>query len=330
MGDELDALTNQLSEGFQVDPNSLGEHPRYAQFKNLAKAAEQQAKRREETLERLKNGRFEKLMKLRNLACDDANSDEEEAQRAEDAENVAQIFGDAQQRRQVPKYADQLMLSEWLVDIPETLSTEWTMMMAPQGKRTLVVAAKGFTTAYNKSGRQVAQFQSKLPGGSSRGKNGSWTILDCIYHDRIYYVLDVLSWNAHEYVENPFDLRQFVLKSKLEETPELGITCSGFRNAFIAVPSCPCSREEMAKLMDSKPNFRLDGLLFYHNSVCYEPGQSPLVGWLKPWMLPEILNVPIPDMYYKQSKGRTTAEYIKIFNDTHKHKSKVASSMEQD
>lgn len=86
----------------------------------------------------------------------------------------------------VCRFADKLMLSEWLVDIPESLSAEWTMVMAPQGKRTLVVAAnveknknsekvshnfQGYTTAYNKAGRQVSQFQSQLPGGSTRNKS---------------------------------------------------------------------------------------------------------------------------------------------------------------
>lgn len=34
------------------------------------------------------------------------------------------------------------MLSEWLVDIPEQLSSEWMMVPSPVGKRVLVVAAK--------------------------------------------------------------------------------------------------------------------------------------------------------------------------------------------
>lgn len=60
-----------------------GEHPRYSQYKNLTKAAEQQAKRREETLERQKNGRFDTFMKLRNLAFDDVTSDEDDEQKIE-------------------------------------------------------------------------------------------------------------------------------------------------------------------------------------------------------------------------------------------------------
>ncbi len=36
----------------------------------------------------------------------------------------------------------QLMLSEWLVDIPADLSSDWLMVVCPVGKRSLVVASK--------------------------------------------------------------------------------------------------------------------------------------------------------------------------------------------
>ena len=39
----------------------------------------------------------------------------------------------------------------------------------------------------------------------------------------------------------------------------------------------------------------LDGLLFYHKQTHYTSGSTPLVGWLKPWMLPDMLGVPVPD-----------------------------------
>ena len=40
----------------------------------------------------------------------------------------------------------------------------------------------------------------------------------------------------------------------------------------------------------------MDGVLFFHkgtNNIC---GQTPLVGWLQPYMLPEMLGVPVPDV----------------------------------
>lgn len=35
----------------------------------------------------------------------------------------------------------QLMLSEWLVDVPDDLVQEWFMVVCPMGKRNLVIAA---------------------------------------------------------------------------------------------------------------------------------------------------------------------------------------------
>ena len=38
----------------------------------------------------------------------------------------------------------------------------------------------------------------------------------------------------------------------------------------------------------------MDGLLFYHKKARYTFGATPLVVWLKPYMLPDILSLPIP------------------------------------
>ena len=37
----------------------------------------------------------------------------------------------------------------------------------------------------------------------------------------------------------------------------------------------------------------LDGLLFYHNMLNYMPGHTPLVGWLKGYMVPEMLGLSV-------------------------------------
>ena len=43
--------------------------------------------------------------------------------------------------------------------------------------------------------------------------------------------------------------------------------------------------------------FKVDGLLFFHKRTHYICGRTPLVGWLQPYMLPEIIGVPVPDVY---------------------------------
>ena len=40
-------------------------------------------------------------------------------------------------------------------------------------------------------------------------------------------------------------------------------------------------------------NWKTDGLLFYHKLLSYMPGHTPLVGWLKGYMVPEMLGIPV-------------------------------------
>ncbi|KXJ10900.1 Snurportin-1 [Exaiptasia diaphana] len=148
-----------------------------------------------------------------------------------------------ERRKRFNPYAYQLMLSEWLVDVPDNLSEEWLMVICPCGKRNLIIASNGRTSVYTKSGFRVNQFTSLLPCGSpSTLKPGEYTILDCIFNEtsNTFYVLDVMCWRGHP-------------------------------------------------VFDSE----VDGLLFYHKRAHYTHGRSPLVGWLKVYMLSEILNIPI-------------------------------------
>jgi len=46
---------------------------------------------------------------------------------------------------------------------------------------------------------------------------------------------------------------------------------------------------------------QIDGLLFYHNESHYLPGRTPLVGWLKAFMLPDILGVQLPSSFQKNN-----------------------------
>ncbi len=71
------------------------------------------------------------------------------------------------------------MLSEWLVEVHTDLTQEWLMVLCPVGKRTFVVAAKGKTSSYSKSGYRLSTFPSQLPGGCRKNKHnntGEWTV----------------------------------------------------------------------------------------------------------------------------------------------------------
>lgn len=40
---------------------------------------------------------------------------------------------------------------------------------------------------------------------------------------------------------------------------------------------------------------QVDGLLFYHRQTHYTPGTTPLVGWLRPYMVSDILGIEVPE-----------------------------------
>lgn len=72
------------------------------------------------------------MNQTRNLFLDKADKADQEAM------DVVEISSNKNKRNE--KYADVLMLSEWLVDIPTNLSSEWIMVPCPVGKRCLIVA----------------------------------------------------------------------------------------------------------------------------------------------------------------------------------------------
>ena len=45
----------------------------------------------------------------------------------------------------------------------------------------------------------------------------------------------------------------------------------------------------------------MDGLLFFHKRTHYVPGRTPLVGWLKPYMVQEILGIQVPNSNLKNA-----------------------------
>ncbi|MEQ2202703.1 hypothetical protein XENOCAPTIV_012829, partial [Xenoophorus captivus] len=44
----------------------------------------------------------------------------------------------------------------------------------------------------------------------------------------------------------------------------------------------------------SEDGVTVDGLLFYHRQTHYTPGSTPLVGWLRPYMVTDILSMEVP------------------------------------
>ncbi|XP_014800264.1 PREDICTED: snurportin-1 isoform X2 [Calidris pugnax] len=267
----MEELSAALALGVSLAaPNSpAAPHPRLAAYK--PRGASGQAERRQRLLRLQRERRLDYVNHARRLAEDDwagvESEGEEEEEKNEEEEEM-----DVDAGKKLPKrYANQLMLSEWLVDVPLDLEQEWVVVVCPVGKRALVVASRGTTAAYTKSGFCVNRFPSLLPGGNRHNSTSEkvYCILDCIYSEvkQTYYILDVMCWRGHPVYDCQTDFRFFWLFSKIQEEEGLG---------------------EKSRINP------VDGLLFYHKQTHYTPGSTPLVGWLRPYMVPEILGLSVP------------------------------------
>ncbi|XP_063201617.1 snurportin-1 isoform X2 [Chroicocephalus ridibundus] len=265
----MEELSAALLAGVSLAaPNSpAAPHPRLAAYK--PRGGPGQAERRQRLLRLQRERRLDYVNHARRLAEDDWAGVESEGEEEKDEEEEEM---DVDAVKKLPKrYANQLMLSEWLVDVPLDLEQEWVVVVCPVGKRALVVASRGTTAAYTKSGFCVNRFPSLLPGGNRHNSTSEkvYSILDCIYNEvkQTYYILDVMCWRGHPVYDCQTDFRFFWLFSKIQEEEGLG---------------------EKSRINP------VDGLLFYHKQTHYTPGSTPLVGWLRPYMVPEILGLTVP------------------------------------
>nr|3NBY_B Chain B, Snurportin-1 [Homo sapiens]3NBY_E Chain E, Snurportin-1 [Homo sapiens] len=267
-------------------------HPRLSQYKSKYSSLEQ-SERRRRLLELQKSKRLDYVNHARRLAEDDWTGMESEEENKKDDEEM-----DIDTVKKLPKhYANQLMLSEWLIDVPSDLGQEWIVVVCPVGKRALIVASRGSTSAYTKSGYCVNRFSSLLPGGNRRNSTAKdYTILDCIYNEvnQTYYVLDVMCWRGHPFYDCQTDFRFYWMHSKLPEEEGLGEKTKLNPFKFVGLKNFPCTPESLCDVLSMDFPFEVDGLLFYHKQTHYSPGSTPLVGWLRPYMVSDVLGVAVP------------------------------------
>uniref|UniRef100_A0A0B8RX07 Snurportin-1 n=1 Tax=Philothamnus irregularis TaxID=1899461 RepID=A0A0B8RX07_9SAUR len=307
----MEELSQALACNFVVsqDLNSpAAPHPRLAQYKPKYSSLEQ-GERRRRLLEFQKTKRLDYINHARRLAEDDWTYTEEEEKEEKKRETekegeTAKADGDHEDMdldmvKRLPKrYANQLMLSEWLIDVPPDLDQEWLFVVCPIGKRALVVASRGNTAAYTKSGFCVNRFPSLLPGGnrlnSAAGKE--YTILDCIYNEvqQTYYILDVMCWRGHPVYDCQTDFRFYWLHSKMEEEMDLSEKSRLNPYRFVGLKSYSCNSASLCEALTMSFPFEVDGILFYHKQAHYNPGSTPLVGWLRPYMVSDILGIVVP------------------------------------
>merc|ERR1719500_1875291 len=90
---------------------------------------------------------------------EEMGEDDEEEDEQEDMDTAVEI----RPRRLRKSYKNQLMMSEWLVEVPEDLVDKWLLILCPEGRRNLVIAANGSTKVFSKSGKMMKSFPSNLP-----------------------------------------------------------------------------------------------------------------------------------------------------------------------
>lgn len=192
---------------------------------------------------------------------------------------------------------------------------------------------QGRTRAYSRRGEKLVEFNSALPGGNVDEQIKRCTLLDCIWvaKEKAYYVLDVLAWSnqpllncdvikfffsqllKHQFIfiSNKYfifkfqaEFRHFWLRSKLEEATELRQqNTRQNKYSILPLPNVSCDDDLTDFLQTLPPLPPLDGLLFYHRDGEYMGGTTPLVTWLKPFMLPEVLGVFVPSPLDEKPDG---------------------------
>ncbi|CAG5134387.1 unnamed protein product [Candidula unifasciata] len=287
--DDLAAIVGSFA--ITSEPNrTSAPHPRYSQYKERTPKYDQNS-RRKQLLELQKNQRFDYLSHVRRLTDNDWNNKEEKEEDDDESMELEHKLS-----RPGRYYKNQLMMSEWLVEVPSNLETEWITVLCPVAKRCLVVTSRAKTKAYSKSGYCINTFPSHLPGGCRSSREKNTTILDCLYSEanQTYYILDLMCWNGCSVYDSETEFRFYWMHEKLREYSSLQETSSSNPFKFIGLPSFGCTQDVISTAIASAA-FQIDGILFYHKRTHYIFGSSPLVVWLKPFMLEEILGITVPD-----------------------------------
>eukprot|EP01018_Ginkgo_biloba_P035149 Gb_30822 [translate_table: standard] len=179
-------------------------------------------------------------------------------------------------------FSRQLMLPEWMVDIPLRLKQEWYVLPRPAGQRCLVVSSNGTTVSRLRNGRILHHFPSALPNGA-RAKNVAgpghmFCILDCIFHEpnQTYYIIDMICWRGYSLYDCSAEFRFFWLNSKIAETGACDSPSTYHRYQFSVVPIYDCDRSGLQAAYNGPLPYVKDGLLFCNRQAHYILGLTPL------------------------------------------------------
>ncbi|KAF5188693.1 Snurportin-1 [Thalictrum thalictroides] len=140
-------------------------------------------------------------------------------------------------------FSRQLMLPEWMIDIPPRLNQDWYVFARPSGKRCFVVSSDGTTVSRLRNGYVLHHFPSSLPNGARTKDN---------------------SGPSNSYVfARPSGKRCFVVSSD-------GTTVSRLRNGYV-LHHFPSSLPNGARTKDNSGPSNSFSLL---DCIFHEPDQT--------------------------------------------------------
>jgi len=274
------------------------EHHRLADYK--AKGKPDQQRRREEQLQRQKHKRGNLADLARKLANDHIGDETNALDTpvvAQESMEVVRLSKEEREKQQEDRraafYRSQLMLPEYMQDVPSDLFGNWFVVPCPATpQKCLVIASGGVTTSRLASGILLNKFSSNLPGGSRAqgGPKNSFTILDCIYHPdtQTYFVLDLMAWRGCLYYDCATDFRIFWMNSKLSEvTCHTVSTDNPFR--FVPLPFYECDFDGLRAAVEGPFPVAREGLFFYNKQTQYTFGTTPLLCYLSIDVVPQFV-----------------------------------------
>lgn len=198
----------------------------------------------------------------------------------EDDENIVDSASTKEARRfgivraRARRWWNEVCSPEWLVEVPDGLNGRnhehglgWYAMPRPEGKRCVLVAARGSTTSRTTSGDLLERFESHLPGGGRA--SASHTILDCVFTPSgEYWAMDVMCWSGYSLYDCTAEFRFYWLRTKLIEVGETRLR---------PTPYWECDPDSLSAAYASPLLFARDGILFYAKVGHYVLGLTPLV-----------------------------------------------------
>lgn len=262
-------------------------------YKNSNRANKlSQHERRELLLKDQKNRRHDLVDGFRDVAK--IFFDDENVEFSESTEVLVDMDFDNIEEQKKPQTFN-FMESEWFSEVPEDLEENWLVKLVPEGFRVLAVAKRNKTIIFNKKGR-VLTLKTHLPGGGLT-KGSGLTVLDCIYNkvSKTIFILDCLHWNTMSLLDSETNFRFYWLKNKFDENSKFVQTNKSFK--LYPLDFFPAQRaiiqDKVFEPLNTENKVLCEGLAFYHKELHYIFEETPLLGWLFTYMLPEKLGLDI-------------------------------------